>query len=200
MRKTRISLILLAVLSLSACTTIQNHGFMKDDKQSYRKVPPLERTVVIPQNLNSKTVQDYYEVPQSIEESHGEPSLVPPGSSLEARQARSQQDRIRTAENAKIQGHSSRVVTNGPTPIGANYGEAWVKVGHVLQAAKYKIVEKDNTLGTYYVIDTSRTNGKVKKDMPIYQVHLKSSGRGTIVSVSPANAQLQSQLYRNLND
>jgi uncharacterized lipoprotein len=111
----------------------------------------------------------------------------------------SQQDRIRSAENAKIQGHTS-AAANIPAAVSLNYSQAWVKVGHILQASNYKIVEKDNAVGTYYVIDTKATGGKVKKDMPIYQVHLNASGNSTVVSVSPANANLQSQLNKALND
>jgi uncharacterized lipoprotein len=148
-------------------------------------------------------VQDFYEVPESNAPEGPTPPMTPPGSHLD--QARpqtnqmSQQDRIRNAESAKIQGHTNPTA-NGPRPVGINFSQAWVKVGHILQAASYKIVEKDNSLGTYYVIDTSKTGGKVKKDMPIYQVHLKPSGNGTTVSVSPSNPSLQQQLNKSLND
>lgn len=203
MRTVRLSMIPLAVLGLTACSTISEHGFLKDESQSYQRQPAEEHTVVIPQNLSSKNVQDFYEVPQpSPEADNVQPPMAPPGSSLNQPRAGgmiSQQDRIRNAESAKIQGHTNPTV-NGPRPVGVNFSQAWVKVGHVLQAANYKIVEKDNAIGTYYVIDTSKTGGKVKKDMPIYQVHLKASGNGTLVTVSPSNPGLQSQLNKSLND
>jgi len=200
----RISLISLVVLGLSACTTVREYGFFKDETQSYRKVRPVESTVVIPQNLSSKNVQDYYEVPQpAAEAGSGEPPLTPPGSQIAQPSARpsgmSQIDRIRNAESAKIQGHTSPAA-NAPKPVGVQFPQAWVKVGHILQAANYKVVEKDNSLGTYYVVDTTGTGGKVKKDAPIYQVHLKAAGNGTLVTVNPSNAGLQRKLNSSLND
>jgi uncharacterized lipoprotein len=204
MRITKISILLLAV-GISGCTTANRYGFFKDETQSYQKAPAIERTVVIPQNLSPHAIQDYYEVPQpGPEASNGQPPLAPPGSNIGQASTTqavvlSQQDRIRSAENAKIQGHTSPTA-NGPKPIGLNFSQAWVKASHVLQAANYKIVEKDQSMGTYFVIDTSGTGGKVKKDMPIYQVHLRPSGNGTIVSITPSNQNLQNQLHRSLND
>jgi uncharacterized lipoprotein len=201
------SLISVVVLGLTACSSLSGkYGFFKDEAQSYKKAPPLEHTVVIPQNLSAKNVQDYYEVSQPAPEAANiEPPLTPPGSSLsQAPQPHviaptSQQDKIRNAENAKIQGHTLPAA-RGPKPVGINYSQAWVKVGHVLQAANYKVVEKDNLMGVYYVVDTSTTSGKVKKDMPIYQVNLKPSGNGTLVTVIPSNSRLQETLSRSLND
>jgi uncharacterized lipoprotein len=184
----------------------EKYGFFKDEAQSYKKAPPLEHTVVIPQNLSAKNVQDYYEVPQPAPEvANIEAPLTPPGSSLsptvrpQVVAPVSQQDKIRNAENAKIQGHTLPTA-RGPKPVGINYSQAWVKVGHVLHAANYKVVEKDNLMGMYYVVDTSSTGGKVKKDMPIYQVSLKPSGNGTVVTVIPSNSRLQETLSRSLND
>lgn len=200
MRLIRISIVSFAVLGLTACSTVSDrYGFLKDETQSYQKAPPLERTVVIPQNLNARGVQDFYEVPEAGPEAANiKPPLTPPGSNIGKAPTLSQQDRIRNAENAKIQGHTN-ISANTPTSYGIGFSQAWMKVGQVLQASNYKIVEKDKVLGTYYVIDTQKTGGKVKKDMPIYQVNLKASGNSTVVSVNPGNAALQSQINRNLN-
>lgn len=199
MRIVKLSLMSLVVLGMTACTTVRNHGFLKDETQSYKNEQPIPNTVVIPQNLSSKNMQDYYEVPQpSAQAANISPTLIPPGSNIPQRPVViSQQDRIRNAESAKIQGHTA-AQSVAPAAVSASFAQAWVKVGHVLQASNYKIVERDKALGTYYVIDTRSSGGKVKKDMPIYQVHLKATGNGTVVSVSPANGQLQGQLNRSL--
>ncbi len=210
MRAIKISIISLVAIGLTACSTVNDrYGFFKDDSQTYRKVKPIERTIVVPQNLNARDVEDYYEVPQPVQQSSNmqpPPPITPPGSNLTPVKLKpvqpvviSQQDRIRKAENAKIQGHTA-AAANEPTQIGVNLAQAWVKVGHILQASNYKVVEKDKVLGIYYVIDTRATGGKVKKDMPIYQIHMRPSGNSTIVTVSPANAVLQNQLNKNLND
>ena len=66
MRIVKISILSLVVAGLSACSSIGGYGgYLKDETQTYRKAEPVERTVVIPQNLNSKNVQDYYEVPEA---------------------------------------------------------------------------------------------------------------------------------------
>jgi uncharacterized lipoprotein len=198
------SLIFISVLGLTACSSFgYRYGFLKDETQTYKKLPPIERTVVIPQNLSPRSVQDYYEVPQPAPDAPNvEPSLAPPSSSLSATPVPGNmpfEQKIRDAEKAKIQGHT-RAAAARPAPVAINYSQAWVKVSHVLRATGYKIVEKDNSMGTYYVIDTSSTGGKVKRDMPIYQVNLKSAGNGTVVAVSPANARLETRLKQSLSD
>lgn len=218
MRIIKLSMISVLVLGLSACTTVsERYGFLKDENQNYKKAPALQGAVVMPQNMATNEMQDYYEVPETAPSAvDAQPSLAPPGSSLAQRQSQpqvpdqnqskpgqpvmlSQQDKIRSAENAKIQGHTFYQPASTSTTVGMNFSQAWVKVGHVLQASNYKIVEKDNVLGTYYVVDMHGTGGKLKKDMPIYQVHLKAAGRSTQVSVSPSNPALQNQINRNLN-
>lgn len=200
MRIIKLGLTSAVVLTLAACSTIQNHGYLKDENKSYQKAEPVERTVVIPQNLSGKNVDDYYEVPElAPEAANVVPPIAPPGSAVAQKANTTQQDRIRDAENAKIKGHTNPNVNN-TKPVGVNFSQAWVKVGHVLQGTNYKIVEKDKTLGTYFVVDTTQSSGKVKKDMPIYQIHLKPSGNGTMVTVSPSNPGLQSQMNRFLND
>ncbi len=204
MKIIRYSGIVLAVLGLTACSSMGNKfGFFKDETKSYRNVVPVEKTVAIPQNLSAKNMEDYYEIPQAAgEATDAVPPLTPPGNYLQGGSkpmVESQQERIRNAENAKIQGHTF-APANAPKPVGINYNQAWVKVGHVLQGINYKVVEKDRPMGAYYVIDTSATGGKVKKDMPIYQVNLKPSGNGTLVTVTPSNSTLQARLTQSLND
>lgn len=198
MRLVRISIISLAAVALSACSSIgERYGFLKDETQSYQRTSSIERPVVIPQNLSSNQVQDYYEVPQVASDANSmQPPITPPGANI-APPKQSMEDRIRNAENAKIQGHTSSAAS-GPAPVALNFSQAWTKVGSILKASGYKVMEKDNVLGTYYVIDTNGTGGKMKKDMPIYQIHLKASGNSTVITVTPANPTLQSQINRNL--
>jgi uncharacterized lipoprotein len=206
MRVIKIGVVSLIMLGIAACSTVgDRYGFLKDETKSYKKVKSTERPVVIPQHLSSNNVQDYYEVPSAAEKlTQTSPSLAPPGSGLQEntrQQLLSQQDKIRNAENAKILGHTAfnQSANRGPTAVEMGFSQTWMKIGHVLQASNYKIVEKDSSIGTYYVIDTHNTSGKVKKDMPIYQVHLKASGGSTMVSVSPANPALQNHINRSLN-
>ncbi len=198
MRLLRFSLISLAVVALTACSTVRDkYGFLKDETQSYQRTTPIDRPVVIPQNLSSDQVEDFYEVPQPAPGANpNQPPITPPGANLTPPK-QLMQDRIRNAEDAKIHGHTS-ASANGPMPVSLNYSQAWAKVASILKASNYKVMEKDNTLGTYYVIDTNGSGGKMKKDMPIYQIHLKASGNSTVITVTPANPVLQNQINRNL--
>lgn len=198
MKVTRMIIIPFCVLGLSACSAVSERGFFKDESQTYRKVKELDGPVAIPQNMSANGVQNYYEVPAGSEamQSAGQPPLTPPGSNFQDNKTISQQDKIRNAENAKIQGHTSFAQSSGPVNANMGFSQAWNKVGGILQSANYKIVEKDSALGTYYVIDTRA--GKVKKDAPIYQVHVKSAGNSARISVTPANPGLQNLLNRNL--
>lgn len=199
----RLVIISSLIMTLSACTTVRDkYGYFKDETQSYKKERPVAKAVVIPQNLSNQNIQDYYEVPQPGTESTTVPPIAPPGSNLTPSamtkpQEISQQDRIRNAENAKIHGHT---VATGPSTVGVNFSQAWSKVGSILKASNYQIVAKDLALGTYCVVDTSHTGGKLKEKMQIYQIGLKSSGNATTVSVSPSHPELQAQLSRSLNN
>lgn len=204
MKQIIISLISLgSVLALTACSSMNNRGFLKDDTQSYKKEPPIEqRTIIVPQNLSSRNVQDYYEVPTPAAEAVGvEPALAPPGSGImvaKPRPAPSQQDRIKNAENAKIQGHTTKNIPQSKT-IDVYYPQAWSKISKVLTGLGYEIMDKnqEKDSGTYYVIDRRHTGGKAQLNMPIYQVHLKKSGNATVISITPPNPALQDILNKS---
>lgn len=200
MKTTKVMIPLFAI-ALSACTPVSDrYGFFKDETQTYRNVKQLDQPVVIPQNLSTNGVQNFYEVPGGTEvtPASNQPPLTPPGSGVQERQL-SQQDKIRSAESAKIQGHTTLVAQAGsPVTSRLSYAQSWNKVASILQSANYKIVEKDKALGTYYVVDTHASGGKVRKDMPIYQVNVRPDGNSARVSVSPANPSLQNLIARNL--
>lgn len=203
MQTFRMMIIPFLALGLSACTTVSDRfGFFKDESKSYRKVTEAEQPMVIPQNLSASGMQNYYEVPgEDAGQPNEEPSLLPPGSSLRENKPAILEAKIRNAENAKIQGHTTMgQSSNRPLSSNLNFNQTWSKVGSILQSANYKIVEQDNALGTYFVIDTRNSGGKVKKDMPIYQVHVKAAGNAARVSVTPANPALQNFIARNLRN
>ncbi|MDF3054454.1 MAG: putative lipoprotein [Gammaproteobacteria bacterium] len=56
------------------------------------------------------------------------------------------------------------------------YKDAWPKVRKALPAAGYAVMEKDETTGTYYVLDKIGSGGKIERDTPIYQVRLTKAG------------------------
>jgi uncharacterized lipoprotein len=51
---------------------------------------------------------------------------------------------------------------------------AWNALANALPAAGYRILEQDRSINTYYILDTSASNGVIQKDSPIYQLRLKA--------------------------
>src|SRR4029077_9133281 len=67
---------------------------------------------------------------------------------------------------------------NGIVTINYDYSQAWDKVGQALRASGYRVLQQDNSLGRYYVLDLAGTSGKLQRNTPIYQVHLIEIGTG----------------------
>ncbi len=195
-------LTLLLAASLAACTTTPSPQVVQRQTQappvpkyvSAESVPPLNVPVVTGDN----TAQNNYTVAPA-ETNAAAPSaasLAPPGSNLE--QASNPQPVVATAANpATAQPAAVGNAAQNPAPaastsssgrvalaVNMNYGQTWSQLKKVLPTAGYPVMEEDNFSGTYYILDKVSSNGSIKRDTPIYQLHLEKRGdKTTVVTV-----------------
>lgn len=73
-------------------------------------------------------------------------------------------------------------------PMG--YQQAWNQTAKALSQVGYPVMEQDNASGTYYILDKIGTGGVIKRDTPIYQLHLQKTGSDKTVATL-SNAQNQ---------
>jgi len=69
------------------------------------------------------------------------------------------------------------------------YQQVWAQAKKALPQAGYPIMEQDNTSGTYYILDKAGTGGVIKRDTPIYQLHIQKNGDKTIITLNNAQNQ-----------
>ncbi|MFT3742013.1 MAG: hypothetical protein QM752_04975 [Gammaproteobacteria bacterium] len=92
-----------------------------------------------------------------------------------------------------------RQVGGGKLSLNLNYNQAWSQVGKVLPAAGYQIMSTDSAMGNYSIMDTTKSGGIIKRDTPVYMVHLEKQGdNNTLVTVSSSNNQPVDQIYSTL--
>lgn len=86
------------------------------------------------------------------------PSMAPPGQNLSA---------------------NSRVMLTGPQntalAIKASVPSVWTHVATALKRTPYSIMDKDETLHSYFIVDKVRTGGSIKRESPIYQLTLSTA-------------------------
>lgn len=74
--------------------------------------------------------------------------------------------------------------------VNAPYQQAWEQTKKALPQAGYPIMEQDTGSGTYYVLDKISSGGVIKRDTPIYQLHLKKTpDNKTVIMVNNAQNQ-----------
>ena len=166
-------------LGLFSCAAFHREAAVGSD--AYLKKSQTIPATQIPKTVASNVpMQTYYPIPPvSMAPVMQPPSTVPPGSQ--------QPMPLQTAtvqQNSVIAAFSSTALV-----LNMNYSQAWPAVGKALRGSGYKVMQQDNSLGAYFVLDLAGTGGKLKSDTPIYQVHLKSLGNTTSVTVMNAQNQ-----------
>ncbi len=181
MRYLKIFSVALAAIILSACAAVKN-GHSKDYVKEGRMVHPL----VIPPTANAPKQKSFYQVPNApagYNANAQSVSLVPPGSQLPPSQA-SAKKMPAPAASTKMYAKKS---ASDLVIKKASAGKVWTKAGRALRSAHYQILDQDNALGTYYVLDTQQTNNKITRKTPIYRLKIQQVGKNTQLSVLNQN-------------
>lgn len=153
-------------------------GCAKQNASYIAHAQTIHPIVVPPVDTEVKASENYYPVPNNAPSITTSPSLIPSGSNLQRFDNQSQLQSSKTVL-AILQQNSA-----APAPvliIDQKQGQVWGKVGRALQKTPYQILDQDNTINSYYVLDVKSTNNKITKKTPIYRVYLKSDGNRTDV-------------------
>ncbi len=183
---------------LAACSSFGagNKYSSKDYAKHAESVPPIK----VPNGANAPKLQAYYKVPAMQIHPGQKPSLVPPGSKVLQYEKTAQAPK--TAQQHKVWAAWGRDSDSLILPIKA--ASAWSKVGTALRQTPYQILDQDNGLGAYYVLDTTRTGDKITSTTPIYRVNVTAMGatKTKVVVLNkgnqPANAVIAKRILTAL--
>jgi len=165
--------------SLVACSTPSPQNIANESappKLSKQVVNNSVAPVAIREGQDATNQDSTYVVPTvPNQQTTEQASIAPPGSNL-AQMAAPQKTVATPAKTVS----SNR---GGSVTLKTSYAQAWDKLGKTLPAAGYPVMEQDSGSGTYYILDKVSSGGVIKRDTPIYQVHLEKSGNGTQITV-----------------
>lgn len=165
----------LVVLSmmLGGCTWVSQKIHQHDN--DYVKQSQSVATTKIPAGVKTEKMTPYYPVPaESKVVPQSEPSIVPPGSHLsDYKKTSLQQARLVT-----LAGGQEAVLLAEPK------AKAWVKMAQALKTAGYTVLDQDQGMGAYFVLDKAQTDNKVSKKTPIVRINLAQKPQATEVTVT----------------
>ena len=192
MRRLLLVTSLLAAVSVSGCSQF-GLGHRDSNYAKARTIAP----VTIPKGTDAPTMRAYYPVPNLPAQANtAPPSIIPPGSHIlehmkkyhghgpvaQAEAAKASASGLPQAK-AKSTTQLQTQTSEDSIAIKANVKVAWRMVGKALAHTPYQVLDKDTTLGSYYVLDSQQTHDKVTANTPIYRIRVKQSGHFAVVSV-----------------
>ncbi len=79
----------------------------------------------------------------------------------------------------------------------------WKKISSALSPAGLQMLDSDNSLGVFFVVDVANTKGKISTHSPIYRINLIKKDKQTIVTLTnqrnkPVSDQLQFMILQRL--
>jgi len=196
MRYLKILAILFVLMGLSACSAKLHYG---NHNQEYIRQSHMVHPLVIPPGAKAPKQQSYYKVPNIPASYNAKPvtSLVPPDSNF----VKHQKQAAVNTKNTK----NTKLANNAPVLVlkKTKATQVWARVGRVLKASNYQILDRDNAMGSYYVLDTQQTNNQITKQTPIYRLYVKQVGTNTQIKVlnqkdRPANAKVASRILATI--
>jgi len=188
----RLLIIAIMAIVLSACASY--FGKHNNNTEAVATVPHTQ----VPDHLNAANLQNTYAVPPVGQTASDQPlSLVPPGSAV-ANADNKNNPATPYLQTAPVSSPSMPAnspaapqaqITNAGLVVKQPYQQVWQATANALTASGYQVVEQDSSLGTYYVADKVSTGGVIKKDTPIYQVHLQANGDATQITLLNSDNQ-----------
>lgn len=184
-----------SVLSACAQLSIGHHD------QDYMKQAQFVKPLVIPPGVNVIKEENYYGVPNvPVQPQAAGVSLVPPGSNISQYQQQSH------VKNTAF--HTSTSLTrlsNGTETLIVSLpaNQTWVQIGRALRLSGYQILDQDNSIYSYYILDTLSTNKKITQKTPIYRIYIKTVGNNSQVNLmnqqnQPVNLQVAQRILTTI--
>lgn len=188
----------MAVLCVSGCSSHRHN-----DVDHSQAAPHM----VVPRDVAIHPAQPSYPIPNVPTPKPGQttqpsPSLVPPGSDLDRFGRQSMREHSPSSP-------TTVKVADNHLVLGEDFSIVWSKVGFILHNSPYRILDQDQGLGSYYILDAVSTGNKIVKTTPIYRVYLKKQTGKTEIFVlnqsdqvprEAANQRILSFLEKNLRE
>ncbi len=180
---------------LAACS---NHN------TAYLKQSQTVHPIVAPSGVGIQPSQSFYPVSGSAGASSQPPSMVPPGSNL---------DRFKKKNSAEAAGLQKQEFArlfldkSGQETllINAKNQQAWAFVGDALHRTPYKVLDQDEGMNSFYVLDKAVSGGRIQETTPIYRVYLQSQGNQTEVGLldqtnKPVDSEIAKRILSDLQE
>lgn len=187
-----------SVVLLTACSQTPFHSRSDEYLKETGSIPPIQSTPA----ARIKTGPNYFPyVPiDNLPLARQTPSLVPPGSNLQRfkAQATPAANQAAQAQKTVVQSQVPRQMNSTPAvnstvqaPAPATSGvklqskngvtalmiastvdQVWNSIPRVLASTPYHILDQNQARATYFVLDTTQTNGQITQATPVYRMQI----------------------------
>ncbi len=181
----RLSLLVFITLGISSCSKSD-----QSVEDYYLKANNASSNIVVPSGASAPKASPYYKIPSVHPQGETPPSIQPPVLS-ESPKASSFGNVASTDVSTNSQKRAVLILPEH---------NAWQVLGRALNDdARLKVVDQDQSKRIYYVLDTKKTSGKIKKKTPVYLVGLKPVKAGYLVVIKDAEGyQVSIEIHNTL--
>ncbi|MAR84320.1 MAG: hypothetical protein CMF55_05965 [Legionellales bacterium] len=181
----RLSLLVFITLGISSCSKSD-----QSVEDYYLKANNGSSNIVVPSGVSTPKASPYYKIPSVHPQGKTPPSIHPPVLSGASKVSSS----VNVA-STHVSSHSQkRAVLILPEH------NAWEVLGRALSDdARLKVINKDESKRIYYVLDTKKTSGEIKKNTPVYLIGLQPVKAGFLVVITDKQSnQASIEAYNTL--
>lgn len=167
------------VALVAGCSHLPFHSKSHSYLQESGSIPEVQSTPT----AQIKTGPNFFPLPpiDNIQLARQTPSLIPPGSNLERFQ-KSPAAPVTAAPQPKalVQLQNGRSILSVNEPVAT----AWKDLPKALAQTPYPILDQDEAMESYYVLDTTQTKGQITQTTPIYRMNLLQAGVATAIELT----------------
>lgn len=203
MRLLKLLLIASLAFSVTACDSLrgENSIFRRQD-DSYLHNDQSVNPMYMPGDLNDYRMNNYYNVPNAPR-SRGNraPSVAPPDGSGKYRKYKDETYvKKATKPTAAVAANKATApVGKGEVTLQQKPQKVWANLDTALKKAGYRVMDKDSSVNSYFVLDVPSTQGKVKRSTPVYQLRVQDDDGATALSLlnakgKPADAAVSKRI------
>lgn len=169
---------------LAGCSHIPFHSQSHSYLQESGSIPEVQSTPT----AQIKLGPNFFPLPpiENMQVARQTPSLVPPGSNLERfkKQAAAPSASAASAPTpqakALVQSQNGLTILSAKEPVAA----AWKDLPKALAQTPYHILDQDESMESYYVLDTTQTKGQITQATPIYRMSLVQAAASTSIELT----------------
>lgn len=194
---------LVVVSTLSGCT-FHKGSREAGARKHYIQGGQTVQSISVPPGLSASDLQNTYPIPDTNTAQATAPNAIPPGSHPERFATQNVVHSSKTSKvgNASLVPAVAKMTLSAPpistvsamqspgsnalTPAGQTNAlqlqlhmseqKAWESVGKALLAAHVQVLDQDDTMGSYFILDPTATNNRITATTPIYRINLLAQG------------------------